>query len=161
MPVSLEKELLLKQLEALSSEDYFLSAIRILGQSLQADRCFLIEVENGEAKPIRYEYNSSTEVKPFLNFVPPWGECPFLQKCESLQNVVVDDVSALNPPLADSWLQFFLSNQIRGFIGIPLHISPEASYTLVLQTTEPRAWTTAEKEYLAAFANHFKDFMAR
>jgi PAS domain S-box-containing protein len=129
--------------------------VQSIGNTLQADRCFIIEFEQQEPLPIRFEYRRHKGVASFKGVVPPWETCPYLQKTASRRFVAIPDISS-DTSIDPDWQSFFKEHAIWGMIASPIVYGEKILQVLVIHTETPRPWQEDE----LAFVQFCSDQMA-
>lgn len=129
----------------LQEADVVMGVLEKLGTLLKADRCVLVELNDGQALPVRYEYRSDPHVFSYLNLVPPWGHCPFLGLAAGLEFAFTSDVMEDDLVKADAGLvTFFKTAGVRGGIACPVVYQNNLLSAIAIHTKEPRRWEPEE-----------------
>lgn len=139
-----------------NGDNVFPMAIAEMAKSLNADRAFIIEFENGKVCPIRYEYRSNETILPFTGIAPPWNFCPYLAK--SAQHEMAWSTDTYNDLIFagnETWYHFSRKYTIRSIVTTPILYSDTLMNVVVFHTNEPRHWSEQELFFIKVVSDQF------
>ncbi len=126
-----------------------------MGRILDVDRCLIIQYEDQVKFPIQFEYRKNAEDPSYIGVVPE-GECPFLKQYDYKQAVFIVDTLEYRGSVSDYWIDFFIAQKIRGFIGVPIRYGRQDLCTVMIHCDNPRIWS----EHEVAFVSNVSDQLA-
>jgi PAS domain S-box-containing protein len=137
--------------QVLEPDQIFPLLVEQVGQTLGLDRMFVIEFNNGDPLPVRYQFTKDPTVDSFMGFVPPWHECPYFKCCQGKQSVFISDVHRCEI-IDDKWRTWFSQQGMNAYAAIPIFYQDEVLNTMVLHSSHTREWNEFERSYLAMIA---------
>ncbi len=126
-----------------------------LGQMLDLDRCFLVELVQNKPLPISVEYRRNGTIESFKGELPPWTDCVFFRRCHNKEAVFIEDTQSPKTEVSGEWRVFLKEKNIRGFAAIPILYEGAILQALVLHTVVPRNWNENEIAFIAIAVEQF------
>lgn len=151
-------------LRQIHSQQESIAALQMLvqqiGNTLEADRCFVIQFNKQSPLPIALEYRRNTTMASFLGAVPPWNTCPYLQKTAIKQFVAIEDATK-DKAIDSEWREFFNEKNIRGMIACPIVYGEATLSVIVVHTETPRVWHQHELHLIQMCTDQLAAFLYR
>jgi PAS domain S-box-containing protein len=133
-------------------QEITLTAARVLGAHIHADRCAYADIEaDQDTMNLTGNYMRSPEIKSIIGRMTftDFGE-EVLRLMREDRPYVVNDVDQHDPPIANA--AAYRATQIQAVICVPLHKSGRFVAAMAVHMAAPRTWTLDEVELVSAVA---------
>ena len=122
-----------------------------IGRMLQADRCDLLQLADGQELKISHEWRRDESVPESLGTTIPFDAAKLAERFDITKTVRIDDVSKVK----DATLKFFAKAlETRSLLIVPITLSGKVLGLLGLHDTrQPRVWLDEEIAFLESIAS--------
>lgn len=123
-----------------------------IGRMLQADRCDLLQLEDGKELVISHEWRRDKSVPKSQGTTFPFDAAKLAERLDFTKPVRINDIAKIR----DTTLKFFAKAlDTRSLLIIPIKINDEVIGLLGLHDTrKPRVWLDEEVAFLESIARH-------